>query len=340
MQNVKMNRVPAISLSRILGMTFIILCHIVGYYTFIPMYHSLGQFFNCGVVLFLFISGYLYGGKTIRNFKQWYVKRILTISLPSVLISIAVIIVLSVIGTPTSINSIIAYCLDLEGLLFLSWKAFSGFFSEIPGLGPLWFTTIIMICYLLIPVLQIISEKFSITSGHLIMLFIIGAGISIAVSPYCSITNFLFFILGYFSKKTNLLERMDQKFFILHSVVFVAAVIGRLVLQKTIDGTFVYLSYSTISHFFVGTWFVSLFSYLYNIHPTAISAIADARIVKTLDKYSFYVYLTHGIFCSGTFNLFKKLPLTPATILFFICTISTALILKYISDFIRGLIPA
>ena len=36
----------AISLSRILGMVFIVLCHIIKYYEFVPMHESLAQFFN------------------------------------------------------------------------------------------------------------------------------------------------------------------------------------------------------------------------------------------------------------------------------------------------------
>ena len=74
------SRNPVITLSRVLGMLFIVTCHIIKYYTFIPMHESLGQFFNCGVDLFLFISGYLYGGKVVNRFGKWYFKRYLTVS--------------------------------------------------------------------------------------------------------------------------------------------------------------------------------------------------------------------------------------------------------------------
>ena len=45
-------RNPVITLSRVLGMFFIVLCHIIKYYSFIPMHESLGFFFKCGVDLF------------------------------------------------------------------------------------------------------------------------------------------------------------------------------------------------------------------------------------------------------------------------------------------------
>ena len=148
----KITRNPVITLSRVLGMLFIVTCHIIKYYTFIPMHESLGQFFNCGVDLFLFISGYLYGGKVVNRFGKWYFKRYLTVSLPAVIISITVIVALFIAGEGVSVNSIIAYCLDLEGILFLNWNL-TFLFREILTLGPLWFTTIIMICYLLVPAL-------------------------------------------------------------------------------------------------------------------------------------------------------------------------------------------
>ena len=123
------------------------------------MHESLGQFFNCGVDLFIFISGYLYGGKVIKNFGRWYLKRIVTVALPAVILSMVVILALSIAGKNQSINSIIAYCLDLEGLLFLNWNLVSMIFKEIPSLGPLWFTTIIMLCYLMVSLFQKISTK-------------------------------------------------------------------------------------------------------------------------------------------------------------------------------------
>ena len=82
------------------------------------MHESLGQFFNCGVPIFLFISGYLYGGKEMNGFGKWYIKRLLTVAIPAIIVSSIVICALLLIGEQVSVNSIIAYCFDLEGLLF------------------------------------------------------------------------------------------------------------------------------------------------------------------------------------------------------------------------------
>ena len=152
------NRDPVISISRVLGMVFIVICHIIKYYPFIPGSEFLGQFFNCGVHIFLFISGYLYGMRKITNFKKWYCKRLITVALPAIIVSWLMIIALYIAGENISFNSIIAYSLDIEGLVFLN-NSLSKIFPEITGLGPLWFTTIILLCYLLVPILQKLIAK-------------------------------------------------------------------------------------------------------------------------------------------------------------------------------------
>ena len=324
-------RNPVITLSRILGMVFIVLCHIIKYYSFIPMHESLGQFFNCGVDLFIFISGYLYGGKVINNFGRWYWKRIVTVAVPAVILSIVVIIALSIAGQYQSINSILAYCLDLEGLLFLNWNLVSMIFKEIPSLGPLWFTTIIMLCYLMVPLFQKISTKIKNKTRFLIIILVCGSVISIVASNYISLFYFVVFALGYFSKQANLLERVNITFFALYSLIFIGSIVFRIILQRTIEGSFAYQSYVTVSHFFLGTWFIVSFAFLYNLKPNAIIDIANGTITKTLDKYSFFVYLTHGVFCMGYFNLYESISLPISTVLFLISTVLSAILIKFIS---------
>lgn len=56
---------PAIVCCRTASMILIVLCHIIGYYSFIPGHHFLPLVFNVGVHSFLLISGYLYGGKRL-----------------------------------------------------------------------------------------------------------------------------------------------------------------------------------------------------------------------------------------------------------------------------------
>ena len=217
--------------------------------------------------------------------------------------------------------------------MFLNW-IFTLFFKEILSLGPLWFTTIIMICYLFVPVLQKISKKIRHYTRFVILLFLVGSVVSILFYTYCSTFYFVIFSVGYFSRKINLLDRINIKNFLIYTAVFVFFIVGRVLLQKTIDGTFFYLSYVTISHFFIGTWFVILFSFLYNKQHVAISMLAESKGLKILDSYSFFVYLTHGVFCMGRFNFYEIFSIPVASILFVISTTFFAIIVKYMSKLI------
>ena len=324
-------RNPSISFSRILGMFFIVLCHIIKYYSFIPMSESLGQFFNCGVYIFLFISGYLYGGKLIQNFRKWYLKRFLVVSLPAIIISLFFIILLLFFGENISVSSIVAYGLDLEGLLFFNWKL-SAIFSEIPGLGHLWFTTIIMLCYLLIPLLQWISKRIKPSMWFLILYFLCGSVISILVSGVISVYYFLIFSVGYFAGKSNILNKVAFRSFLIFSIVFVSMIVSRLILHKYFDETILYTSFVTISHFFVALWFIVSFSFINNKFQDFSAKVVNHRIITTLDKYSYYVYLTHGLFCMGRLNVFSFFHFSIATLIFIISTIISAIVLKTICN--------
>lgn len=56
------SRDPAISIIRVLAFLSIITCHIMQYY-----HCELAWWFNVGVQIFLCLSGYLYGRKSIDN---------------------------------------------------------------------------------------------------------------------------------------------------------------------------------------------------------------------------------------------------------------------------------
>lgn len=85
--------------------------------------------------------------------------RIRRIYIPVLLVVLVNSVVLLVLfKTSYSFWTYTAYLLNLQGLLFINWKWFGQFFREIPNLGPLWFTTIIMLCYSLVPLFQKVRD--------------------------------------------------------------------------------------------------------------------------------------------------------------------------------------
>lgn len=153
--NDKSKKHSEISILRTLSMFSIVLCHIIGYYSFIPSHNYLSQVFNVGVEIFFLMSGYLYGTKIIPRFFTWYKERIRKIYIPALIVIVIDIIVLTVVySSKYSFCTIIVYLTNLHGVLHIYPTFFSSYITKIDNLGPLWFTTIIMICYLMVPLLQ------------------------------------------------------------------------------------------------------------------------------------------------------------------------------------------
>lgn len=341
-------RDSVITLSRVLGTVFIVLCHIIQYYTFIPGSATIGKFLSCGVELFIFISGYLYGKKNYSSnfrFRQWYFKRVITISLPAILVSIIVIGVLFTIQKAVDFNTVIIYLIDAEGIMFLNWRLANRLFTEILSLGPLWFTTIIMLCYLLVPLLSRINIKnirlFSFVKNvHLLFvgLLFVAFLISTILYDYIVIHYFLFFIIGFYFGKFDFLNRIKNKWMLSHSILFIIALLGRFVFHKYIPNSVFYPSYVLFAHFVFGTWFVVFFAYLRNIIPNLIDKLASNKMVKQLDNYSFYIFLVHAVFCSGEFNLYNKMGIILSTIFFILCVSISSFLLKILCDAVKKII--
>lgn len=331
------NKNAAISLSRITGMLLIVLCHTIRYYDFIPGSAHLNTIFGCGVELFIFISGLLYGTKVIENFKLWYLKRFIKIALPAIIISIVIMFVLYFNGVKTDWLTALFYICNLQGLLFINWSFFSNFITEVTNLGGLWFTTMIMLCYLLVPALQYIlkkREKRVVKNSSLIYiavsLLLISVTILLISLFNVYITYFVIFIIGYLCGHTKAFEKINGKICLSYTALVILFQVLRLLSYRYIHGTFVYLSVVSIANALLGVWFIVFLYYIQNRHAQLVNKIANLKVVILTDEYSFYVYLVHGFFCSGMWNCYAVLPLIPATFLFILLTVCVSVLLKFI----------
>lgn len=335
MNNICCNkRNPVISLSRICGMLLIVLCHVVVCYN-VPMGSALSGFFNCGVELFLLISGYLFGQRIIDDWGAFYSKRFRTVSIPAIITSALVMAALLIVRQPLEWQSIVAYLLDAEGLLFLNWDfVTSNLFNEILSLGPLWFTTIIMLCYLLIPLLQRVAHLNSIRY----ILFIIIGLVIVIICPFIHLEYFFIFTIGYFAGKLNLLDKIGCREFLLFTGLFILSLLFRVWAHHYFGSSPLYARLTVIPSTVSGAWFIALFAFINSTNPERTKLFASSRSIQLCDKYSYYIFLSHGVFCMGTFNLYSHFSLPLATMLFILFTVAGAVIIRAISIYISNLV--
>ena len=329
-------RDPVISISRVIGMLSIVLCHSIRYYTFIPGAQYLGMFFNFGVPLFLFISGYLYGGKTIHFTPKWFFRRFVTVSLPAILFSCVVMLALAGFAQAPSLLSVLVYLLDLEGLAFLC-PALDALPYAVPGLGPLWFTTVIMLCYGLLPLLQKLCSagRKSISPKVILITAMLGFPVCAVLNRFFVFSYFLVFILGYLSGHIFLLDQVRTRWFYIHSLAFLIAVGGRLLLHRYADNSVFYNAYIPCSQFVISTWFLTAIACLNVVKPEYVRKAAASWWIQAFDRSSFYVYLTHAVFCTGIFNLYDKLSPLAATVPFLLAIALSSLLLRMISETLK-----
>lgn len=145
----------AISCVRVYAMLFILVCHIIRYYTWIPGAEWLGNFFDIGVPVFLVISGYLYGRKMITDFWAFWRRRYMKICFPVVVWAL----ILLLIGGTHNIWDIFICGVNLQGFRWIFTGSTIGLSDR--GLTVSWFVTVIFLCYMMLPILQRVRERFS-----------------------------------------------------------------------------------------------------------------------------------------------------------------------------------
>ena len=185
-----MKRNSAISILRVMAMSLIVFTHLCHLYNWVAI-----RALVFGVPLFLCISGYLYSKKTITNWKKFFIGRVEKIVLPVWIFAFFLMLYSSiVIGERPSVLDICLQALNLQGI--------NNLFYFIPispfwDCANLWFMTIIMICYLLLPIVQFVFKK-SITIWMILGLFILSIVLEIIGIGFLYIFTFL---IGYFVGK-------------------------------------------------------------------------------------------------------------------------------------------
>lgn len=295
-------RDAAVSLARIIGMLFIVACHIGNYFSN-PV---VSQIFNVGVPLFFAISGGLYADRTIDNPSEWLINRILRLYKPLaawILYSIISLLLKNGGCLPKeSIGNLLLLLFNLQGLnhLFPKFK---------PVNGP-WFFTIIMLCYLLlIPYKKIEEHNKRINSwSSLVIMF--GVTALFSIGEMVDLSGIFFFFGGYILTAMGYNDK-DKNHSILTALILIVGSCGiRIVGKYLFDDLWVYNDVIVlITHFAFAFGIMKSIRWLRGIKKSIFDQTMSSAIMKWIDKISIYVYCFHDIFIAASFSLnFKLIP--------------------------------
>lgn len=261
---------------RALSMISIVICHLAQFYQ-----NNMSQVFNVGVQIFIIISGFLYGCKTIENWGGYFKKRLQKVYLPYLLFIIPILVLYAIFHKEVLyLAGVISYILGLQG------------FFSIGGLGYLWFVTAIFICYLITPLLQ----RFRVFKYPILL--VIAAVLIQLIDIYCFNLKLMYvplFILGYFWANLRIIDFNIIGLLAALALVFIPSLLYPIVLSDIKETT----ALSGILHCLGGITalylVIILFDY-FNIKKTP-------SVIKQLSDHSYYIYLVHGVLILGPFGL-------------------------------------
>lgn len=275
----------AITYTRCVAMGMIILCHYFQYFG-----NALAWWLNVGVQVFLTMSGYLYGKKSIGDVVLFLQRRTKRIVLPYYLFLL-----------PT----MIAYVLFAREELTLTAVVKSLFLvGEIKGIGHLWFVRVILYCYVLVPYLQSIRFFLETKTVHqevaacifgLALLQIIG----ILTQSFIKPDRISCFIIGYFvaSIEKRISQTNMNRIVAIWSAVAVLTSVLRVYLESlgALDPSLlsIYVDYAKLV---LGTA-------LFFVMQRAFSRASSNSVVELISEQSYYIYLVHQLFILSPFSL-------------------------------------
>ena len=267
----------AISYLRVLSVTAIVACHFLQY-----LDSRWAWVLNLGVQVFFFISGYLYGHKTVTDWPAWFGRRIRKIYVPFIIVVFAFTPLLFMADGNVSllVKSIVAYITDTQWF----WGGYS-------GLRHLWFISAIFFCYFITPILQALRRI-----SPLLIMVVLGYGALDLIYLQYDVEHFsplFIYAVGYLS--CNVGKTMSRLLLVGFTVMAIA-VVCRIEWTQIVD---LQNFWSRLFHVFVGI----AFSMLFIAGVSRIRRLRVPRVVHLLDQYSYPVYLVHHPLILGPLTL-------------------------------------
>ena len=329
LQNKNNEKDYSILVFRILGMLFILICHIG---TAINS-GIIAQTFEVGVQFFLFISGYLYANKTIDSAKSFLIKRYIKITIPCLILVVICIVVNIALNTSFSWYSLLLYSTNTQGYYHLF--EFIPQIKLIDGTQHLWFITVLFVCYLLMILVKKIENKQLNKTQQLIIGIIVTIITFVAAYFGARLDYVLVFYLGYYFKKLSI--KTSLLTLLISFVVMAMFIVFRFLLKKYCDENgdiplytqlvipMTYIAITIFAFIFIKIIIDKLIKY------EKIKAILQSKIISKIDELSFFIYIGHYILLVDKISIFNyDIHIVLQILIFLVETTVMAVILFYL----------
>lgn len=292
-------------------MFLIIACHFAQAYGY-----AIAYLLNVGVQIFFLTSGFLYGKIEVTQPSEFYKKRLLRLYVPYILVVAVVLLIQGLIGAwQFNLRDVLIYVCNLQG--FIS--------TSVAGLNHLWFLSVLMICYLLVPWLQrFMNYKPWLLVGAVVVASLVEFLLVQKMYPICA--WIVLFIAGmvygkYESSKMSLSV-------LIGAAVLMTGMLPFFCLEHLVDAGWAHIS----------VWLhcglaILIFALFYYLLSKLISENANLPILKQIDKISYEVYLVHHPLIMGPLALLTVTPYAGLNIaIILIITTALAYVCMYVWD--------
>lgn len=315
---------PVISVVRVVSMLMIIGCHLASWFNIA----ALAQLLNVGVPIFFFISGLLYAGKEIPDGWRFIKQRWLKLCIPMYLLLVFVVVI-ELLRTRNwdELQAIPVYLLNLQGIQWI-FGTLSPY--QLDGLGPLWFLTVIMCCYILLALVKKLEHfQTSPVPAASVFLGLIVLDVLLTYTIKVNLSYFIIFFIGYYLGGHR--KKMTAGKYGLFSLIMVVCMVFRLISRNLADGTVLYNNLVVpYTHMVLAVWIYQTFVMLSELSPNWFSVMAKSPVIAWLDKMSMYFYMTHYLFLFGSLSVDHLLFSKSVLLLVFIGeTLLSALLLHW-----------
>ena len=329
---------PEIVILYVLATIMVVFCHVIQWSGLNGrLFNYLHQIVAAGVPLFLFISGFLTGEKKIINPWGWLKKKTIRIYIPFAIVTLSTLVSYAIVDDSLfDFKQASILLLNLQGLQNFLIINFDFYHAPV-GLGHLWFSSIIVLCF----AMAAIGSRFSCDVNRCKVVWIIGIILQHGlVFLHIELTYVLTFFAGYIANR--IIREYATRHFALITCLMLVSLGGRIVLQRYFDNTDFYTyTVAPIQTSILGIWcFVAVF-FFGRITPVLTQKIASFKIVQFIAGLTFEFYLVHSIVLAGAVNVFSFVSnKIIANIIAVLLTLLLAWIVHKISSWISRIISA